>query len=297
MVRVLACQAKGRGFKSRFSRKCSLFRLVVRTLPFHGKNTGSSPVRDILKDLKYFIENWKFFKAYWFELKFITFYNMILFCSLFCVCYMHMDSLLYLLSKYLLLHIESSKFFFSHISQLFWVYLHIALWISFLIGLPFFIFNYILYMLAAFIKREFSKVLKTFFFFWVCYYNTLLLTNVFVIPAFLDFFLGFNNTDSGYFAIHFEAKFEEYFALVILIFFRLELFFICIFIFFYFNFIGIIKDSTLIQNRFYLYLIILLISLFLCPPDILSQLFYILFFWIFFEFLVFLKFLYKSLFI
>ena len=49
--RVLDCGSKRHGFKPRYSPKkivCdeSLYRLEVRTLPFHGKNTGSNPVRD-----------------------------------------------------------------------------------------------------------------------------------------------------------------------------------------------------------------------------------------------------------
>lgn len=51
-----------------FENLLSLYRLVVRTLPFHGNNTGSSPVRDnllseISYDLKYNNNNLaKYFK-------------------------------------------------------------------------------------------------------------------------------------------------------------------------------------------------------------------------------------------
>ena len=50
LVGVLACHARSRGFESHHSRACKKFRSSssVRTPPFHGDNTGSNPVRNIL---------------------------------------------------------------------------------------------------------------------------------------------------------------------------------------------------------------------------------------------------------
>ena len=46
MVEYLAYNEKVSGSSPLFSK--GPFRLVVRTLPFHGNNTGSNPVRDIV---------------------------------------------------------------------------------------------------------------------------------------------------------------------------------------------------------------------------------------------------------
>ena len=91
---------------------------MVRTAPFHGVNTGSIPVRDIL--MFNFNQYLKYnFSKYIFEIYYKCIYSLILVFILIIVCFLKIDSILFFFAKYLLLNINTPKIFYSNIIEIF----------------------------------------------------------------------------------------------------------------------------------------------------------------------------------
>lgn len=240
----------------------------------------------IFQGLFNIVKNFFLFKNYFKELWYKFIYGFLSFLILFCICYFYMDVLIYLLAKNLLLNIDSSKFFFSNVSQLFWLYLKISFGVSLIISIPFFGFNCILFFFESFNKRQ--RV-----FFWVSVFLFFLLYILFIyslfnliIPHILIFFLSFN-IQNELLTIHFEAKIEEYFNFILDIIFFLGFFFFGILLLIFLNFWGIINDRYIYLYKRYIYIIFFFISILISPPDIILQIFYICFIILFFEFFFF----------
>lgn len=230
-----------------------------------------------------------YFKEFWFKL----IYSFCLFIVLFFVCYLYIDVLIYLLAKHLLLNIDSSKFFFSNVSQLFWLYLKISLSISFIISIPFIGFNCILFFFESLTNKQqkyFWFCLLGFFF---CYYSFIYFLYNFVIPQILIFFLKFN-LESEILTIHFEAKIEEYFNFILEITIFLGVFFFIVIFLIFLNLLEILEDRFIFKYKRHIYIFFFIISLLLSPPDFFLQLLYILFIVIFFECFFFFKLLFKN---
>lgn len=245
------------------------------------------------QELQNIVKNFFIFKSYFKELFYKFIYGFFSFLILFFVCYFYMDVLIYLLAKHLLLNIDSSKFFFSNVSQLFWLYLKISLGTSFIISIPFVGFNCVLFFFESFNKRQ--RIFFWIFVFLFFFFYYLFLFNLFnvIIPHILIFFLSFN-IQNDLLTIHFEAKIEEYFSFVLDTTFFLGLFFLVLSLLIFLNFCGILKDHFIFLYKRYIYIFFFLFSIFLSPPDIVLQVFYILFIIFFFECFFFFKLLFKN---
>ena len=132
---------------------------MVRTTPFHGVDTGSNPVRDIsaigytLSNFffRFSAKNacktaclgyrfWNFraimllktkillipfnifnisFREYILELKFKFMYSILMFILTTGICYEYKNQILFLLSEYLMLNINSKRFFYSNLTHIF----------------------------------------------------------------------------------------------------------------------------------------------------------------------------------
>lgn len=120
---------------------------MVRTVPFHGINTGSSPVRDIFFNLKMFFQfiSKPLYVKYWKQILIKTYYNIFIFINIWIISIYNIDSILYFFAKDLLSNMDTPKFFFTNILEIFWMYLEISLYVSFFWSLPFFIINYLVF--------------------------------------------------------------------------------------------------------------------------------------------------------
>jgi Sec-independent protein secretion pathway component TatC len=215
------------------------------------------------------------------------------FLFLFLIFYIYIDSLLYIFSKEFLLSIDSSKFFFSDVRQLFWMYLKIAFWVTSFCILPFFLLTGFIYVLPSFYLKELKVVI-----FWKClflmsYYINLYVISTFIIPNILFFFLQFN-VQNEFFMIHFEAKFEEYFNFLIKLYIIWGVSFAILFIIIFLNLIHVIKDFFIFTYKKYIYIFFLSFSILLSPPDFFLQISYICVFVGFFETFFFFKLFWKN---
>lgn len=247
----------------------------------------------IFQKLYYIVKNFFLFKSYFKELWYKFIYGFLSFLILFFINYFYMDVLIYLLAKNLFLNIDSSKFFFSNVSQLFWLYLKISLAVSFIISIPFFAFNSILFFFEGFNKRQRLFFWSYIFLFFFFYFFFLFGLYNFIMPHILKFFLSFN-IQNELLTIHFEAKIEEYFNFILDITFFLGFFFFWIILFIFLNFCGVLKDHYLFLYKRHIYIFFFLFSILISPPDIILQIFYILFIILFFECFFFFKLLFKN---
>jgi len=244
-------------------------------------------------NLQNFFKNCFKFQTYWKELKYLCIYFGISFFFLFIIFYIHIDSLLYLFSKEFLLSIDSSKFFFSDVRQLFWMYLKISFWVTIFCIIPFFFITIFIYILPTLYLKEFKIVL-----FWHClfllfYYINLYIISMFIIPNIFFFFIHFN-VQNEFFMIHFEAKFEEYFNFLIKLYIIWELSFILLYLVIFLNVIQVIKDFFIFTYKKYIYTALMTFSILLSPPDFFLQFLYICIFIGFFEIFFFLKIFFKN---
>lgn len=139
---MLACHAESCGFKSRLSRKNGPFRLEVRTTPFHGGNAGSIPARDIMKHFNYFLNNSNLFKYYVKELKLKTLYSLLTILITIISCYVHINQLIYIFTSYLLNNMNSHRFIFTGLTEVFFTYIKFAFIIGLFFSIPFILLNF-----------------------------------------------------------------------------------------------------------------------------------------------------------
>ena len=150
------------------------------------------------------------FKKHFLELKFKLFYSFLTIIITTISCYFKIYPILYIFSKYLLYNINSSKFFFSNIVQIFFTYLEISFYISITISFPFLLLNFLQYFIVSLYRFEIIFCLKTIFFSFTCFFFSIFFTYFLIFPNFLTFFLNFESSNQ-FFPVFFEAKFDEYF--------------------------------------------------------------------------------------
>jgi sec-independent protein translocase protein TatC len=131
-------------------------------------------------------------------------------------------------------------------------------------------------------------------FFLLNYILSILLTYFFIFPNLLNFFLIFEKNNI-FFPLHFEAKIEEFFSVMFVLFFNITLSFqipILLYILIYNNIIDI---YFIIKNRKIFYLFFLILSAFIAPPEILTQFFIFILIIFLFEFFIFINIFYNNI--
>jgi sec-independent protein translocase protein TatC len=211
-----------------------------------------------------------FYKNYFIELKYKIFYSLLMIVLTTISIFFNRIPILYFFSHYLLLHIPSSKLFFSHVSQFFWTLWQISFIFSCNFVLPFIFLNFFLFFLSGLTKSESISLWKWFISFWFYLYIIFFVIYDYIIPSFLNFFLSFTE-ENIFFALHLEVKFEEYFFMFIKFFFFLELLLLFPFILFFFIFYKYISFEVFLQSKNFIYIFFILLSLVISPPDFLIQ--------------------------
>lgn len=224
---------------------------------------------------------WAFSEIYIKEFQWRSFYNVIAFLITTTVCFYNIEPFLYIFSKYLLTNINSNKFFYDNLIQIFFVYLQISALLSFYFCLPIIIFNWANYFLPSLYFIEW-KFLIFFQIYFLVFFIFFIKSFFQFIPIFLDFFLFFEN-NAEYFPLYFEAHFDFYFFFINTLFFK---FFIIFEIFFIFMFFSIILKKFIFKLLFLyrkeIHLTFFFLTALLCPPEFILQIisFCILFFFL-----------------
>lgn len=193
-------------------------------------------------------------------------------------------------------------FIFLELTEAFYTLLRISALFTFLVMIPFFVYHFWSFSIPSFYQFQRNK-LNFFMILFLC----LLMCEIFgtyrvLLPKICHFLLSFEMAShvetSGFFLkplvnVEFTARIESYVKLVVkissvsLLLFQIP-FCVC---FLYSK--KIVHVLSLYTNRKILGLISLLMSAFLVPPDVFSELLVAAFFFIVFEFLIFVGFLFE----
>ena len=138
------------------------------------------------------------------ELKYKFYYNLGLLFFLFITCILYNNTLTFLLAKQFLNSIDSPKFFFSNIMELFVWQIQISIAVSLVIGIPFLFFNFLMYFVPSLYFNEYFKVLFSSIFYCFYYISFICLFNNFFFFNFISFFFKFSQ-ENNYLPIFFEA--------------------------------------------------------------------------------------------
>ena len=163
-------------------------------------------------------------------------------------------------------------FIFTDVTEIFSVYMQLIFFFSFQVFFLYFVYHLFCFFAPAIFKFEyyyFVKMIKVSLSLWLL---SVFFVNYFLVPSMWDFFLSFPFLSSTYsINLHFEARLSEY------LFFYIKLYYICIFylqiftiLFLFFSYKKVDKKYIKKFRKFYYYCFILL-STFLSPPDVLSQ--------------------------
>jgi len=216
------------------------------------------------------------------ELKFKIIYSLLMFFITLITCFLNIDAILYLLAKDLLLNINSNKFFFSNLTEIFFTNIQISVYIAFLITIPFFYFLFFLYFITSLYLYEVFFFYKIFLIWISCYLSFNFFILNFGIPYFLQFFLQIEK-NFIFFPIYFEAKFEDYFIIIITWFLKFNFLIQVPFFIYILTFFNIILPKFTWNLKKNWYLSFFFFSAFLSSPDLLTQLSFTFFFIFFFE--------------
>ena len=190
---------------------------------------------------------------------------------------------------------ENRRMIFTGLPEVFVSNLKVALFASFLISIPFFIIQIILFTTPALYKKEkriffLVSILSVIFFFlgvFFAYY--------FLIPTVWKFFISYESLIDGSLPIQLESRYSEYMKLTMFLLLASGLSFEFPILIIFLTKLGVFDEFFLKKNRKYFLIAILIFAAIFTPPDIISQLGIAIPLIIFYEFsILFIKLFFKN---
>lgn len=228
------------------------------------------------------------------EIKARFFYLIISTLSTFLIFYNYKIEIVYLIGRPFLEFQQT--FIFLELTEAFYTLLRISGIFTFLVLVPFIVYHFWSFLIPSFYKMERKKINFFVVFFFCIFLCEILVTYFAFLPKICHFLLSFeitSNLEKSEFhldpliSVEFSARIESYVFLIVkvssmifLVFqIPLSVYFMCS--------KGLLNVSSFSKNRKILCLISLLLSAFLVPPDLITQLVVTVFFLILFEFSIF----------
>lgn len=230
---------------------------------------------------------------YYVEIRNRFFLSFISWLLCFSICYYHKETILFLLisSNKSFLELNDKPYFIvTNITEIFYVYFEIAIFISNQITIIMLIYQGFMFLSSGLYKFEFTKLKLLFQLLLTSWGISSILLIKLIIPLCWKFFLSFQkNSTNQTISFFFEAKLNEYLEYFI------SLYHICL-ISCQFLFLLLILLTSSSKNiktiktfRRLFYLIFIIFSTLITPPDILSQIFVCSILILTYEFIIFLK--------
>jgi sec-independent protein translocase protein TatC len=193
----------------------------------------------------------------------------------FILTYSYSLELFYFFAKPLInLEVEDFEYslIYTDITEAFFTYLNLSLYISFVFSFLFLIYQIIYFLIPGLFKKEYlfiKKILKIIYF--SCFLS-ILITYFFMIPLIWHFFIS-NDTSNSISAIniHFEGKLNEYIFILLRVFFSILCIFLSPLILFILIQLKLISLNILVNQRKFAYILIFFFGALLSPPDVFSQ--------------------------
>ena len=170
---------------------------------------------------------------------------------------------------------EKPYFIFTNVTEVFYVYIQLILFISNQITAIILIYQVLMFLSLGFYQSELIQVRSLFQLFLLAWLGTLFLLFNFVVPLTWKFFLSFqeNSTDNQFVSFFFEAKLNEYIQYFI------DLYYVslinCQFLILLLITLSSVNDKLRKTKTFrkFFYLIFVIFSTVVTPPDVFSQIF------------------------
>lgn len=221
---------------------------------------------------------------------------LILFAWLLClnICYYYKETILFILvnSNNSLLELDNKPYFiFTNVTEIFYVYLELILFVANQIALIILIYQILMFLALGLYQFEFLKLKFAFQIFTITWlFSFLLLLNV-IVPFSWNFFLSFQEKmyNSQSIDLFFEAKLSEYLQYFISLYYicLINCQFLTVLVVTLTNLSEKLKKTKIFRKLFYL--IFVVFSTIVTPPDILSQLCISSFLILLYEFLILLR--------
>jgi sec-independent protein translocase protein TatC len=231
---------------------------------------------------------------HFFEIKLRFFYLIISILCTFFMFYNHQIEIVYIIGKPF---IELQQtFIFLELTEAFYTLLKISGIFTLVLLIPFFFYHFWSFFIPSFYNFQRKKINFFVVLFLCLFFCEILFTYFVLLPKICNFLLSFEIAseleNSGFhidplISVEFTARFESYVKLLVKFFTIIFLLFqipLCVCLLYSKK---ILHVYSFYHNRKILSLISLLLSAFLVPPDVLSQLIVALIFSIVFEFLIF----------
>ncbi len=221
---------------------------------------------------------------------------LILFAWLFCLntCYHYKETILFILvdSNNSFLELNNKPYFiFTNVTEIFYVYLELLLFVSNQIAIITLLYQTLMFLSLGLYQFEFVKLKLTFQIFIISWMLSSILLFKLIVPFSWNFFLSFqeNSTNAQSISLFFEAKLSEYLQYFV------NLYYVClascqflaILIIALTNLSEKLKKTKTFRKLFYL--IFIIFSTIITPPDVLSQIIISCILILIYEFLIFLR--------
>lgn len=216
------------------------------------------------------------YQKYYKEIKnrfILTFFAWILCLS---TCYYYKETILFIIINSNNLFLNSNEkpyFIFTNVTEIFYVYFELVTFISNQILLFIFAYQVIMFLSLGLYQLELKRIKKIFQICLLTWLFSLILLFNFIIPFTWKFFLSFqvNSNDKRLISFFFEAKLNEYF------YYFIDLYYICL-VNCQFLVLLLVALTTIGENskktktfRKLFYLIFVIFSTIITPPDVVSQ--------------------------
>jgi len=233
------------------------------------------------------------------EIRYRLFYCLVSLVYSWLICFIFIEELLYCFTFPLLslsgVQENFTHFIFTSLGDAFFSFFNFSLAIGFLLSFYFFISQVLCYTVSSLYQyeKEILLIILSASFISLC--TSIIFWYMVFLPTLLFFFLGFELTNTFLsFDILFEGKIDEYFTFLlntlysVLITFQFPILLFCFVIF------GLLEVHFLVGYRKIIYFCFLLLSAFLTPPDLFSQIFFVVPLLLFYEFIIILIFFFNE---
>lgn len=236
------------------------------------------------------------FQYHFFELKLRGFYLILSALTTFLICWSHQLEIVYLLGRPFIQ--LNQTFIFLELTEAFYTLVKISFILTLFLLFPFTLYHFWCFLIPSFYQIERSKFNFFYRTFLIFVLTEFLFTYFFLLPLIFKFLLSFELSSASFenltelskqplVSIEFTARIASYVTLIVKILTTVLVFFQIPFGVYLLYSKKLLKVSTFYLNRKYLAGISLLVSAFIVPPDLSSQLVLAFFFYILFEFLIF----------
>lgn len=212
---------------------------------------------------------------YIFELYLRLSYILLSFIFSFIISYISFEEIFYLIANPLISIRGSSKFIYTDLNELFFSSVMISIFFSLILLIPIFV-GHIWFFFIPLISNYWRHIFNKYIFgIIVMIILGLLFAYYIIIPLTWHFFFTFE-FNSNLLSIRLEAKINQYLYNIVFYIYIFIILFQLIYLIFIFLYLNIIQLNTIINNRFFIFLINVSITSLITPPDLKLILFIIM---------------------